>query len=58
MRQWDVLTANRVDYFIANSQNTARRIWRCYRRPASDLPASHRAILTSKQDFYLTVSGW
>jgi len=35
MRQWDVLTANRVDYFIANSQNTARRIWRCYRRPAT-----------------------
>jgi len=23
-----------VDY-IANSQNTARRIWRCYRRPAT-----------------------
>jgi hypothetical protein len=41
MRQWDVLTANRVDYFIANSQNAARRIWRCYRRPSdSDLPSS------------------
>jgi len=26
MRQWDVLTANRVDYFIANSQNTASHL--------------------------------
>ena len=34
LRQWDVISANRVDYFIANSQHTARRIWRCYRRPA------------------------
>ncbi|MGL5878829.1 MAG: glycosyltransferase, partial [Xenococcaceae cyanobacterium] len=28
LRQWDVVTANRVDYFIANSQHTKRRIWR------------------------------
>jgi len=55
MRQWDVLTANRVDYFIANSQNTARRIWRCYRRPATVIypPVNiERFFLTSKQDFY------
>ncbi|NEN97772.1 MAG: glycosyltransferase family 4 protein, partial [Moorea sp. SIO3I7] len=25
LRQWDVITANRVDYFIANSHHTARR---------------------------------
>ena len=30
LRQWDVLSANRVDYFIANSAHTASRIWRCY----------------------------
>jgi len=35
LRQWDTLSANRVDYFIANSQHTANRIWRCYRRPAT-----------------------
>jgi len=58
MRQWDVLTANRVDYFIANSQNTARRIWRCYRRPATVIyPPVNIELLTSKQDFYVTVSG-
>ena len=34
LRQWDVISANRVDYFIANSHHTARRIWRCYRRKA------------------------
>ncbi len=60
MRQWDVLTANRVDYFIANSQNTARRIWRCYRRPATviypPVNIERFPFLTSKQDFYITVS--
>ncbi len=60
MRQWDVLTANRVDHFIANSQNAARRIWRCYRRPATVIypPVNIQRFpfLTSKQDFYVTVS--
>lgn len=60
IRQWDVLAANRVDHFIANSQNTARRIWRCYRRPATVIypPVNIQRFpfLTSKQDFYVTVS--
>jgi glycosyltransferase involved in cell wall biosynthesis len=60
LRQWDVLTANRVDYFIANSQNTARRIWRCYRRPATviypPVNIERFSFLAAKQDFYLTVS--
>jgi glycosyltransferase involved in cell wall biosynthesis len=60
MRQWDVLTANRVDHFIANSRNAARRIWRCYRRPATVIypPVNIQRFpfLTSKQDFYVTVS--
>lgn len=60
MRQWDVLTANRVDYFLANSQNTARRIWRCYRRPATviypPVNIERFPFVTSKQDFYVTVS--
>jgi len=34
MRLWDQLTAARVDYFVANSQNVAGRIWKTYRRPA------------------------
>lgn len=60
LRQWDVLSANRVDYFIANSHHTARRIWRCYRRPAEviyppvDTERFH--FQPQKQDFYVTVS--
>ena len=32
MRIWDVVSSNRVDYFIANSENVAKRIWKHYRR--------------------------
>ncbi|MHC5729834.1 MAG: glycosyltransferase, partial [Nostoc sp.] len=60
LRQWDVLSANRVDYFIANSQHTARRIWRCYRREATVIyPPVNIAefpFLSEKEDFYLIVS--
>ncbi len=60
LRQWDAITANRVDYFIANSQNTARRIWRCYRRPATviypPVDIKRFPFLAAKQDFYVTVS--
>jgi glycosyltransferase involved in cell wall biosynthesis len=60
LRQWDVLSANRVDYFIANSHHTARRIWRCYRRPAEVIypPVDTQRFYfqPKKQDFYLTVS--
>lgn len=60
LRQWDVTTANRVDYFIANSQNTARRIWRCYRRSATviypPVNIERFPLVSAKQDFYVTVS--
>ncbi|MBW4612148.1 MAG: glycosyltransferase [Desmonostoc vinosum HA7617-LM4] len=60
LRQWDVLSANRVDYFIANSEHTARRIWRCYRREATVIyPPVNIAefpFSPQKEDFYLTVS--
>ncbi len=60
LRQWDVLSANRVDFFIANSQTTARRIWRCYRRPAEviypPVNTDRFQFQAQKQDFYLTVS--
>ncbi|MDE5084414.1 MAG: glycosyltransferase [Trichodesmium sp. St18_bin1] len=59
LREWDVISANRVDYFIANSQHTARRIWRCYRRQAEVIypPVNVEKFLfkSHKQDFYLTV---
>ncbi len=60
LRQWDVISANRVDYFIANSQHTAKRIWRCYRRPAKVIypPVDLKQFdfQPEKEDFYLTIS--
>jgi len=60
LRQWDVIAANRVDYFIANSQNTAQRIWRTYRRSAEVIypPVNIQRFpyVPQKEDFYVTVS--
>ena len=60
LRQWDVVSANRVDYFIANSRHTARRIWRCYRRQAKviypPVDIQKFQFQAQKEDFYLTVS--
>lgn len=60
LRQWDVISANRVDFFIANSQHTARRIWRCYRRHAKviypPVQVSQFPFQPQKSDYYLTVS--
>lgn len=60
LRQWDVLSANRVDYFIANSRNTARRIWRYYRRASEviypPVAVDRFPFQAKKQDFYVTVS--
>lgn len=38
LRMWDVLSANRVDHFIANSRHVARRIARHYRRTSTVIP--------------------
>ena len=60
LREWDVISANRVDYFIANSHYTARRIWRCYRRKAKviypPVNCDRFAFVPQKEDFYLVVS--
>ncbi|AFZ43630.1 glycosyl transferase group 1 [Halothece sp. PCC 7418] len=60
LRQWDVISANRVDYFIANSHHTAKRIWRCYRRSAKviypPVDIERFSYQAQKEDFYLTVS--
>lgn len=60
LRQWDVISANRVDYFIANSHHTARRIGKCYRREASviypPVNLDRFELQKEKEDFYLTVS--
>ncbi len=60
LRQWDVISANRVDYFIANSRHTARRIWRCYRREAKviypPVNIDRFPYQEKKEDFFVTVS--
>lgn len=59
LRMWDVLTANRVDYFAANSQNVANRIRKHYRReaeviyPPVDVAAGYLA--EDIDDYYLFV---
>lgn len=59
LRQWDLLNSFRVDYFIANSQNTQRRIAALYRRDAEII---HPPVATDRfsidpapGDFYLFV---
>ncbi len=60
LRQWDVISANRVDHFIANSKTTARRIWRYYRRSSKviypPVDVDRFPFNSAKQDFYVTVS--
>ena len=59
MRLWDYAAAARVDYFVANSQNVARRIGKHYRRKATvinppvDVCAGY--ISPEVDDYYLTV---
>lgn len=60
IRMWDYRTANGVDYFIANSEFIASRIWKVYRRESSVIypPVNVNAFSyrEDKEDFYLTAS--
>ena len=60
IRMWDTRTANGVDYFVANSNFIAKRIWKCYRREADVIypPVDINKFVASsaKEDFYLTAS--
>ncbi len=62
MRQYDYKTAQRVDYFIANSQETARRVQKFYRReshviyPPVDMPlVAEDGHEKAKKTYYLSV---
>lgn len=52
LRVWDVVTAERVDAFVANSQNTARRIEKIYRRSSEVIhpPVNIERFQISNQD--------
>ncbi|AMR32344.1 glycosyl transferase [Mucilaginibacter sp. PAMC 26640] len=60
LRQWDVLSANRVDHFIANSYYTAKRIKKIYNRDAKVIyPPVNIDAFTLKEekgDYYITAS--
>jgi len=60
IRIWDYITANRVDYFIANSRYVAKRIKKIYGREATviypPVDVDKFELYTKKEDFYLTVS--
>lgn len=60
MRIWDLATAKRVDYFIANSENVARRIWKHYKRESVVIHPPVRCKLFQisdvDEDYFLVVS--
>ena len=60
LREWDVRSSDRVNFFIANSRNVADRIRQYYRRPADVIhpPVNVDQFLVSEKDegYYLIVS--
>jgi len=60
LRLWDVMSANRVDRYVANSRYVARRVEKNYRRSADIIypPVDTQRFVadTKRDDFYLTVS--
>lgn len=60
IRMWDILSINRVDYFIANSHYIAKRIKRVYNMEAiviyPPVDVDKFELCTNKEDFYLTAS--
>lgn len=60
VRMWDLASASRVDYFVANSANVAARIRKHYRREATVIPppVDLSPCVPSKEigDHYLVVS--
>ncbi len=60
IRIWDSITANRVDYYIANSNYVAKRIKKIYNREAKviypPVDTDKFKLHTKKENFYLTAS--
>lgn len=60
IRIWDRLSADRVDFFIANSENVARRIWKYYRRESVVIHPPVRCNLFNisdvDEDYFLVLS--
>lgn len=60
MRSWDVLSTNRVDYFIANSNYIAARIKKVYNRDSvtiyPNVAVHNLEVNIIREDFYFTCS--
>jgi glycosyltransferase involved in cell wall biosynthesis len=60
MRQWDFVSANRVDYFIANSDYIGKRIKKNYHRDSTtiypNVAVNNFEVCENKEDFYVTCS--
>lgn len=60
MRLWDNVSSDRVDFFIANSENVARRIWKHYRRESVVIHPPVRCSLFKPcdvdEDYFLILS--
>jgi glycosyltransferase involved in cell wall biosynthesis len=60
IRNWDSRTANGVDVLVANSNFTAQRIWKYYRRESTVIypPVDVESFkcCEQKEDYFLTVS--
>ncbi|GAB6072784.1 glycosyltransferase family 4 protein [Venenivibrio stagnispumantis] len=60
IRIWDISTANRPDYYIANSIYVAKRIKKIYAKEATviypPVDIDKFELYTKKEDFYLTAS--
>lgn len=60
IRLWDVLSSNRVDYFVANSNHIKNRINKIYKRDAEviypNVDVNNFFLNECKEDFYFTYS--
>jgi glycosyltransferase involved in cell wall biosynthesis len=60
IRQWDVLSSFRVDYFISNSNYVAKRIKKMYGRDSvtiyPNIDVNFFTLCTEKKDYYLASS--
>lgn len=60
IRQWDVNSSNRVDYFIANSHYIAKRIQKIYRREATviypPVDTDSFQLQHQKKEYYVAAS--
>lgn len=62
LRQYDYLSSQRVDYFIANSEETKRRVEKFYRRdseviyPSVTIPEHFSVNDSNTEDYFVTTS--